>query len=569
LPGGTRSSSASSRVDWSSLRAAGQTVLGSAWLACFGSIPDVFGRSRRATPDIRIAIARIACYHAWHGPQDLWVILQDMSRHWPTARSSSTTRGHLQVPAVLERQGYQSRPSRRRAGDERVCGHRPGAPGHAPARRSTASTAVSIRGGGRSQVIVSRLFDDSSRGQAVQARGLRLCRSRSRRTTAPAAGAIECCAAEGRTGRPTPAHDADSPPMASCTPWGPGSPTGSDVSSSANAPQGVVGNRNPRRARRGRQAARVAWTLGLRPDSWRRAVRPLKIVHTPDATSRACSNRDHGLVPHEVASLSLETQGSCCACWSSGEINGGPASRPGRGHPPHRGHQPRLAGCAGEESGEDLYYRLTWSDSLPRCAERRADIPDSCATPREVPNVDATGPAALTRRGGAAVQHPGPQRRELKNVSSDSSSRRGGTIREEHLPGYSSSANRSSHRRARTNAELKAMRRRLHDRVCGDIERVFVLDALRRNNWREPRREGDRHVEANFHALMRNTASARRNAPVSLQIQCVGARHTSGRRSSRNRVATGCETGATVYQRQTLTALGIATSTCSPPSRCP
>jgi DNA-binding NtrC family response regulator len=56
----------------------------------------------------------------------------------------------------------------------------------------------------------------------------------------------------------------------------------------------------------------------------------------------------------------------------------------------------------------------------------------------------------------------------------------------------------------RTNDELKALKRRLHDEAIGPVERNFVLDALRRNNWNVSRAARETGIlRPNFHALMR------------------------------------------------------------------
>ena len=105
------------------------------------------------------------------------------------------------------------------------------------------------------------------------------------------------------------------------------------------------------------------------------------------------------------------------------------------------------------------------------------------------------------------MQHPWPGNvRELKNVVERLVVTTGeDTIREEHLPGYVlQKTPEPAIDVPRTNAELKAMRRRLHDRVTGDIERAFVLDALRRSNWNVSHAAKETGIlRPNFHALMR------------------------------------------------------------------
>jgi transcriptional regulator of acetoin/glycerol metabolism len=56
----------------------------------------------------------------------------------------------------------------------------------------------------------------------------------------------------------------------------------------------------------------------------------------------------------------------------------------------------------------------------------------------------------------------------------------------------------------RTNEELKALKKRLHNRADTELERAFVLDALRRNDWNVSRAARETGLlRPNFHALMR------------------------------------------------------------------
>jgi DNA-binding NtrC family response regulator len=56
----------------------------------------------------------------------------------------------------------------------------------------------------------------------------------------------------------------------------------------------------------------------------------------------------------------------------------------------------------------------------------------------------------------------------------------------------------------RTNDELKALKKQLHDRASSELERSFVLDALRRNDWNVSRAARETGMlRPNFHALMR------------------------------------------------------------------
>jgi DNA-binding NtrC family response regulator len=56
----------------------------------------------------------------------------------------------------------------------------------------------------------------------------------------------------------------------------------------------------------------------------------------------------------------------------------------------------------------------------------------------------------------------------------------------------------------RSNEELKALKRRLHDQASAELERAFLLDALRRSDWNVSRAARETGLlRPNFHALMR------------------------------------------------------------------
>jgi DNA-binding NtrC family response regulator len=222
---------------------------------------------------------------------------------------------------------------------------------------------------------------------------------------------------------------------------------------------------------------------------------------------------DHGtLFLDEVSSLSLETQGKLLRVLESGEIKpvGGVTTRT---------VDIRLIAATNRDLAElvrekgfreDLYYRLNVVPiHLPPLRERPTDIPELLRFfLAKYRTSNATGPRRFSP--GAVeqlVRHTWPGNvRELKNVverlvvTVDEE-----TIREEHLPGYVlQQVPEQSLGVPRTNAELKAMRRRLRDRVCGDIERAFVLDALRRHDWNVTHAARDTGMlRPNFHALMR------------------------------------------------------------------
>ena len=214
----------------------------------------------------------------------------------------------------------------------------------------------------------------------------------------------------------------------------------------------------------------------------------------------------------EVSSLALETQGKLLRTLESGEIKpvGGVTSR----HVDIRliaATNRDLARMVADRTfREDLYYRLNVVPvRLPPLRERASDIPALLdfflarygGASRRGPRGFST--AAVEQL--ARYQWPGNVR-ELKNlverlvVTVDED-----TIREHHLPDET----RHHHPAAalpvpQTNAELKALKRSTHERLSGEIERRFVLDALCRNEWnvsRAARQTG--MLRPNFHALMR------------------------------------------------------------------
>jgi DNA-binding NtrC family response regulator len=214
----------------------------------------------------------------------------------------------------------------------------------------------------------------------------------------------------------------------------------------------------------------------------------------------------------EVSSLALETQGKLLRTLESGEIKpvGGVTSR----HVDIRliaATNRDLARMVAEKTfREDLYYRLNVVPvHLPPLRERGGDIHEllefflaryraaAGRGPRQFSS------AALERLMG----YPWPGNvRELKNlverlvVTVDEE-----TIREHHLPDEI----RQQHGApvlpvARTNEELKALKRSTHDRLCAEIEKRFVLEALCRNEWNVSRAARETGMlRPNFHALMR------------------------------------------------------------------
>jgi two-component system response regulator PilR (NtrC family) len=222
---------------------------------------------------------------------------------------------------------------------------------------------------------------------------------------------------------------------------------------------------------------------------------------------------DHGtLFLDEVSSLSLETQGKLLRVLETGEIKpvGGVATRT---------VDIRLIAATNRDLAdlvkertfrEDLYYRLNVVPvCLPPLRDRRDDIPQLLrfflARPRK------SGSRGPRRFSPEAIDHlmhygwPGNVR-ELRNlVERLVVTTRGEEITAAELPGYV-----LGHEPGeapfipRTNEELKTLKRRSHRRASSELERAFVLDALRRNDWVVTRAARDTGMlRPNFHALMR------------------------------------------------------------------
>jgi transcriptional regulator with GAF, ATPase, and Fis domain len=221
----------------------------------------------------------------------------------------------------------------------------------------------------------------------------------------------------------------------------------------------------------------------------------------------------HGtLFLDEVSSLTLETQGKLLRTLESGEIKpvGGLSSRT---------VDIRLIAATNRDLGrmvaegtfrEDLYYRLNVVPiHLPPLRERGPDV----AT---LLHAFLARYRAAARRGPERFSPPALQKlvdyawpgnvRELKNlverlvVTVDDD-----TIREHHLPDeIRLRAPAPALPVPRTNEELKALKRTTHERLCGEIERRFLLDALCRNDWNVSRAARETGMlRTNFHALMR------------------------------------------------------------------
>jgi DNA-binding NtrC family response regulator len=222
---------------------------------------------------------------------------------------------------------------------------------------------------------------------------------------------------------------------------------------------------------------------------------------------------DHGtLFLDEVSSLSVETQGKLLRTLESGEIKpvGGVTTRTVDIRLIAATNRDLARMVADRTFREDLYYRLNVVPiHLPPLRERQADIP--ALLQHFLARYGAATKSGPQRLSAAAlerlVHYPWPGNvRELKNlverlvVTIDEE-----VIHESHLPEHIvQNAPARAAAVPRTNEELKAMKRITHEQLCGQLERSFVLEALRRNQWNVSRAARETGMlRPNFHALMR------------------------------------------------------------------
>ena len=222
---------------------------------------------------------------------------------------------------------------------------------------------------------------------------------------------------------------------------------------------------------------------------------------------------DHGsLFLDEVSSLSLETQGKLLRVLETGEIKpvGGVTTRTVNIRLIAATNRD-LADLVKEKTfREDLYYRLNVVPlRLPPLRDRRSDVPQLLhhflARHRRAHD---RGPRRFSPEAVDRLQQyawPGNVR-ELRNlVERLVVTTPGDEISVADLP--ESIVAREALEAPpipRTNEELKALRRRLHERASSELERAFVVDALRRSDGNVSRAARDTGMlRPNFHALMR------------------------------------------------------------------
>jgi DNA-binding NtrC family response regulator len=158
---------------------------------------------------------------------------------------------------------------------------------------------------------------------------------------------------------------------------------------------------------------------------------------------------------------------------------------------------------------DDLYYRLAvFPIAVPPLRERREDIPALahhflCRFARSLgKEVDTISESAMSALVG--LDWPGNVR-QLENamqraviLANDR------VLRVAHLDGVVEAHAGEDADVPRTGEELKRLKKQLREKSVEDLERQFVLEALKRNDWNVTRSAHDTSMQrANFQALMR------------------------------------------------------------------
>ena len=214
----------------------------------------------------------------------------------------------------------------------------------------------------------------------------------------------------------------------------------------------------------------------------------------------------------EVCNLALETQAKLLRFLESGEF------RPVGGVETKRVDFRLVAATNRDlatmvEEGSfrrDLYYRLNVVPvRLPPLRERPSDIPGLVRHFLRLHGEPGSGnPRRFSPEALELLERyswPGNVR-ELKNlVERLVVMAEGEVIRVEHLPEHvAGPAVEEIPAVPRTNEELKKLKRTIRSRMFDDVEKRFVIDALRRSNWNVSRAARETGLQRpNFHALMR------------------------------------------------------------------
>ena len=214
----------------------------------------------------------------------------------------------------------------------------------------------------------------------------------------------------------------------------------------------------------------------------------------------------------EICNLTLETQGKLLRFLESGEFRAVGGVELKRVNFRLVAATNRDLAAMVEEGSfrQDLYYRLNVVPvRVPALRERSSDIPGLIRHflkkhgRRDAGKPLRFSPEALDRL--KAYAWPGNVR-ELRNlVERLVVMVEGDTVRLEHLPEHvTGPAEGAMPEVPRSNEELKALKRTLRNHMFDDVERRFVIEALRRSGWNVSRAARETGLQRpNFHALMR------------------------------------------------------------------
>jgi len=162
---------------------------------------------------------------------------------------------------------------------------------------------------------------------------------------------------------------------------------------------------------------------------------------------------------------------------------------------------------------EDLYYRLyVYPIHLPPLRERREDIP--LLAYHLLAKVQAQSGKAVTTISDAALKlleqynWPGNVRQLESTIERAVISCDGTSIEPHHLPLAISRPGLPEWYPVPQNIqEFLALKKKLREQAIAELEREFILDALKRNDWNVTRAAHDVNIQRpNFQAMMRKHA---------------------------------------------------------------
>ena len=163
---------------------------------------------------------------------------------------------------------------------------------------------------------------------------------------------------------------------------------------------------------------------------------------------------------------------------------------------------------ASGEFRDDLFYRIhIFPIQLPPLRERREDIPALAFHFLRIFNeeldkgVREFSPGAMNLL--ANYEWPGNVRELENTIHRAVILATGNTIRRGHLLNIMESPHLSEYDAPRSSEDLKALKKRARQKSVEDLERVFVLEALNRNDWNVTQAAAETGMQrTNFQALM-------------------------------------------------------------------